>query len=260
VVAKSPIVTPIASPPDFAHPESDLSRYRLVVVPALYLVSDAGAENVRHYAERGGTVLITFFSGIVDPTDRVRLGGYPAPWCDLLGLRVQELAPLPDGRTVRLERLDATGGDGTGAAGTSAAGTGRLWQDLIDLHGATPLLTFSEGYLAGEAAATRHTHGQGAAFYLGTLPDRATLSRLAGRQAGLTLRTGLPRGAEAVRRGEYLFLISHLDQPVEIELGSACVDRLTSAVVGPRAVLARREVLVLACDTPGNESRGRAAR
>jgi beta-galactosidase len=81
------------------------------------LVSDAGAENVRRYAERGGTALITFFSGIVDPTDRVRLGGYPAPWRDL----------------------------------------------LIDLHGAAPLLTFSDGHLAGEAAATRHAHGQGEA-------------------------------------------------------------------------------------------------
>jgi beta-galactosidase len=152
------------------------------------------------------------------------------------------------------DALDATGGEGTGAAAAGAGGTGRLWQDVIDLHGATPLLTFSEGHLAGEAAATRHPHGQGEAFYLGTLPDRATLSRLvrrAGRQAGLTLRTSLPRGVEAVRRGEYLFLISHLDQPAEIELGSACLDRLTSAVVGPRAVLAPRDVLVLACDAPG---------
>jgi beta-galactosidase len=238
---------------DFAHPESDLSAYRLVLVPALYLVSDVGAENVRRYVERGGTALISFFSGIVDPNDRVRLGGYPAPWRDLLGLRVEELAPLPDGRTVGLEGPGAAAGDGTGPGGTDPAGTGRLWQDVIDLHGATPLLTFSEGHLAGEAAATRHAHGQGEAFYLGTLPDRATLSRLvhrAGRQAGLTLRSGLPRGVEAVQRGEYLFVISHLDQPAEVELGSACLDRLTSAVVGPRAVLGPRDVLVLACGVP----------
>ena len=80
---------------DFAHPESDLSGYRLVVVPALYLVTDAGADNVRRFVADGGTALVTFFSGIVDAQDRVRLGGYPAPWCELLGLRVEELAPLP---------------------------------------------------------------------------------------------------------------------------------------------------------------------
>ena len=44
---------------DFAHPESDLSGYRLVLVPALYLVSDAGADNVRRFVADGGTVLIT---------------------------------------------------------------------------------------------------------------------------------------------------------------------------------------------------------
>jgi beta-galactosidase len=229
---------------DFAHPESDLSGYRLLVVPALYLVSDVGADNVRRFVEGGGTALITFFSGIVDTRDRVRLGGYPAPWCDLLGLRVEELAPLPEGLAVRLE--------GPATAGASAAG--HLWQDVIDLRGATPVLSFAEGHLAGEAAATRHEYGRGEALYLGTLPDPATLGRLvewACRQAGLELRPGLPPGVEAVRRGEYLFLINHLDHPVELELGAKRLDLLTSAMVGPGAVLAPRDVLVLADGAPG---------
>lgn len=229
---------------DFAHPESDLSGYRLVLVPALYLVSDTGAGNVRRFVEDGGTALVTFFSGIVDTCDQVRLGGYPAPWCDLLGLRVEELAPLPEGSCVRLEGLDAA----------AAGAAGGLWQDVIDLRGASPLLRFAGGHLAGEAAATRHSCGRGEAFYLGTLPDRATLGRLVERvcrHAGLELRTGLPPGVEAVRRGEYLFLISHLDRPVELELGGEHLDLLTLATVGPRAVLAPRDALVLTSGGPG---------
>jgi beta-galactosidase len=227
---------------DFAHPESDLSGYRLVVVPALYLVSDAGADNVRRFVQDGGTALVTFFSGIVDPSDRVRLGGYPAPWCELLGLRVEELAPLPEGLAVRLEGLDAAAEDAAG----------RLWQDVIDLRGATALLCFTEGHLAGEAAATTHASGRGEALYLGTLPDRVTLGRVirrACRHAGLELRAGLPGGVEAVRRGDYLFLISHLDRAVEIDLGDKRLDLLTSTMVGPRAVLAPRDALVLASDS-----------
>jgi beta-galactosidase len=223
---------------DFAHPQSDLSQYRLVIVPALYLVTDAGADNVRRFVERGGTALVTFFSGIVDEHDRVRLGGYPAPWCDLLGLRVEELAPLPEGLTVRLAGLDSP-----------ADAAGRLWQDVIGLNGAAPVLSFAEGHLAGEPAATRHDYGRGAALYLGTLPDRATLSRLverACRHAGVERRTELPRGVEAVRRGDYLFLISHLDRPVEVELDASRLDLLTGAMVGPHAVLAPRDALVLA--------------
>jgi hypothetical protein len=45
--------------------------------------------------------------------------------------------------------------------------------------------------------------------------------------------------------------LESLEGAVEIELGSACLDRLTSAVLGLRTVLAPRDVLVLACDAPG---------
>jgi beta-galactosidase len=248
---------------DFAHPESDLSGYRLLLVPALYLVSDAGAENVRQFAAAGGTVAISFFSGIVDPGDRIRLGGYPAPWLDLLGLRVEEFAPLPAGAVVRLDgapvadgtsRTDATLAANATLTADTAPWTdgpdrvGRLWQDVIDLRGADPLLRYAEGHLAGQPAVTRHPYGRGEALYLGTLPDRASLRDLvqqACRQAGVDLRADVPPGVEMVRRGDYLFVISHLDLPVEIDLGGKGLDLLTSDIVGPAVVLGPRGVLVL---------------
>ena len=224
---------------DFAHPESDLSDYRLVIVPALYLVSDAGADNLRRFVADGGTILMSFFSGIVDPSDRIRLGGYPAPWRDLLGLRVEEFAPLPEGALVRLD----------GAQGTEdTGGVGRVWQDAIDLLGADPLLSYGDGQLVGRAAATRHPYGRGEAFYLGTLPDRATLRALeerAFRRAGVAFRTDVPPGVEAVRRGDYLFVISHLDHPVDLDLGGKSLDLLTADIVGPSVALGPRGVLVL---------------
>jgi beta-galactosidase len=50
---------------------------------------------------------------------------------------------------------------------------------------------------------------------------------------------------EAVSRGEYQFLISHLDRPVELDLGAKRLDLLTGVMVGPHAVLAPRDALVL---------------
>jgi len=202
-------------------------------------VSDAGADNVGRFAANGGTVLISFFSGIADPRDRIRLGGYPAPWRDLLGLRVEEFAPLPEGTVVELD----------GAPGAANPdGVGRVWQDVIDLRGAHPLLRYADGHLVGRPAATRHPHGRGEAFYLGTLPDRATLRSLveqACHRAGVAFRTDLPLGVEAVRRGDYLFVISHLDRPVDLDLGGKSLDLLTSDIVGPAVALAPRAVLVL---------------
>ena len=48
-----------------------------MVVPTLYLCSDALAPALEDVVARGGHVLVTYFSGIVDEHDHVRLGGYP---------------------------------------------------------------------------------------------------------------------------------------------------------------------------------------
>ncbi len=87
---------------DFAHPEADLRTYKLVVAPNLYQVSDAAAANLINYVRQGGRLVLGPFSGVSDPDERIRLGGYPAPFRDLLGLRVEEYWPLPDGEPLEL--------------------------------------------------------------------------------------------------------------------------------------------------------------
>lgn len=95
---------------------------------------------------------------------------------------------------------------------------------------------------------TRHSYGAGEAFYLGMLPDRATLRglvRQACGRAGVEFRTDVPPGVEVVRRGEHRFAISHLDRAVEIDLGGKSRDLFSSAIVGPGVVLPPRGVLIL---------------
>src|SRR5829696_4912553 len=58
-------------PVDFAHPGSDLSSYRLVIAPNLYLVTDDSVDNILRYVSDGGTLLMSFFSGIVDGRDHI---------------------------------------------------------------------------------------------------------------------------------------------------------------------------------------------
>lgn len=60
---------------DFAHPEADLTGHRLVVVPASYLLSRAGGDNLTRFVAGGGTLAVSHFSGIVDETDAVHEGG-----------------------------------------------------------------------------------------------------------------------------------------------------------------------------------------
>ena len=86
---------------DIVRPGADLSGYRLVVVPGLHLVRDRDAKTLDAAVAAGAHALVTFYSGIVDENDRVRPGGYPAVWRDLLGIRVEEFAPVLPGEDGR---------------------------------------------------------------------------------------------------------------------------------------------------------------
>jgi beta-galactosidase len=193
---------------DFARPEADLSPYKLVVVPNLYQVTDAAAQNLTRYVEGGGRLVMGPFSGVSDPDERIRLGGYPAPFRELLGLRIEEYWPLPDDRrpAVRSEAL----GDFTAAG----------WAEWLTAGPATPVATFTDGPLRGIPAILRNDYGAGTAWYVATLPEPAALACLltvARVEAGAEpVLPGLPPGIEAVRRGDKVFLLDHEHEGVEI--------------------------------------------
>ena len=118
---------------DLAQPEADLSGYRLLLAPALYLVTDEGAESLRRLVAGGGVLVVSFGSGLVDRAGQVRLGGYPGALRDLLGVRVEEFFPLPDGETVPL----------------SSGARGATWSELMTVTGAGVLASYAAGPLAG---------------------------------------------------------------------------------------------------------------
>ena len=169
---------------DLAQPEADLSGYRLLLAPALYLVTDEGAESLRRLVAGGGVLVVSFGSGLVDRAGQVRLGGYPGALRDLLGVRVEEFFPLPDGETVPLS---------SGARGVDLERA----DDGHRRRGAGQL----RGRAAGRRpAVTRHEVGQGSAWYLSTRAgQRRAHDQIIARGAG----RGRPGrgGARATGRG-----------------------------------------------------------
>ncbi|HEX6955719.1 MAG TPA: beta-galactosidase trimerization domain-containing protein, partial [Agromyces sp.] len=195
---------------DVVRPGADLSGYRLVVVPGLYLVSDTEAAALDAAVASGTHALVTFFSGIVDEHDRVRPGGYPGAWRDLLGIRVEEFAPVLPGTTLALE---------SGAAAS-------VWADRLDATDAAVVDRFADGPAAGRPAVTRRAgvDGAGDAWYLGTLLDGADLRDLVGRAldgAGVASAPGASADVEITRRvgdgRSWTFVVNHGAVDVEVE-------------------------------------------
>ncbi|MGY4899139.1 beta-galactosidase [Micromonospora aurantiaca (nom. illeg.)] len=219
---------------DVVHPSADLSRYRLVVVPTLYLVRDADADALRRFVETGGTAVVTYFSGIVDEHDHIRLGGYPGAFRDLLGVRVEEFFPLREGETVRLD-------DGARAD---------VWTEWLHAEGAEVLAAYTDGPLPGVPALTRHAVGAGAAWYVGTRLDDEATDRLVARllaETGVRPPVNAPAGVEVVRRRSadrsWLFVVNHTTEPARLAvsgvelLGGARCDGELEVPAGEVAVV-----------------------
>ena len=137
---------------DFRRSTDDLSSYGLVVVPMHYLMTDAGVDSLGSFAENGGTVVITYQSGIVDEDDHIRLGGYPGAFLSLTGTRIEEFYPLHEGEAVELTRY----------------GSGRVFSELGRSLTSEVLAEFAAGPTAGSPAITRNRVGTGTVYYVGT--------------------------------------------------------------------------------------------
>ncbi|GAB1822599.1 beta-galactosidase [Herbidospora sp. RD11066] len=187
---------------DFVHPSADISGYRLVVVPSAYLLTEGAAKNLQRYVEDGGTLVVSYFSGIVNENDTVHPGAYPGVLREVLGLSVEEFHPLREHETVALARPD---------------GVGRIWSERVRPAGARTVQSFATGPDAGHPAVTRHSLGAGTAWYVATATDdlRELLAEIVVR-AGVTPAGELPDALEMVRRGSYVFLINHADVPASV--------------------------------------------
>jgi beta-galactosidase len=215
---------------DFAGPESDLSRYPLVLAPSLYIVSEAAAAGLRAYVAAGGTLVVWYFSGIVDPSLRVWPGGYPGPLRDILGVRVEEVLPLGPQETVTLSTGDI----------------GSLWSECLHAETASIEATYAGGRLDGCPAFTRNRYGDGTAWYVSTQLDAAALGRFLGT---LTGRSEVGR-LELVRRRAsdgttWLFAINH--DSVARDVPGTGVDLLTGSTVDGVLTLAAGGCAVLRC-------------
>ncbi|MEO3752851.1 beta-galactosidase [Streptomyces sp. B6B3] len=229
---------------DFAHPDAAGSAgHPLVVVPALYLATAAAGAALSRYVADGGTLLVSYFSGIVDEHDAVHPGPHPGALREVLGLRVEEFQPLRAGQEVRID-----GPDG-------ARLRGDVWAETLLLDGAEPVWRYADGPAAGGPAVTRHAYGRGAAWYVSTRLDRADLDPVlaaAAADAGLASRDDLPHDVEVVRRtgetGTFVFVINHTGAEAKVPLASPGTELLTGTRADARLAVPAGAVRVVRLD------------
>lgn len=226
---------------DFVEPDADLNAYSLVIAPNLYLVTDAAASNLNEFVANGGTLLVTYFSGIVDENEHIRSGGYPALFRELLGLSIEEFIAYQSGDNNHIKTADGM------LFGNS------FWAEVIHPVGAEILAEYQQDYYAGGAAVTRNHFGRGWAYYLSTELEAAGLDWLLDEvlhQAEIQpVLAGLPAGVEALMRTgatkDWLFVLNHNAVTIEVLIDKPGRDLLSSKEVTVRLELPANGVAVI---------------
>jgi beta-galactosidase len=211
---------------DFARPNEDLSKYKIVFAPSLHLLSGGEADRLKLFVQNGGTLISTFNTGLVDEHSIAPDTGYPHDLTDLFGLEVQESDMLPPSEENHLTFK--------GAFPTSYLHTARLWCDLIEPKGCQILATYAKDFYAGKPAITLNNFGLGKAVYIGTqshqhfYDDLVTWLR---QTAGLHPLLKVPENIEvSLREREgtrVYFLLNHQNSPVCVQFYKPMHDFLT---------------------------------
>lgn len=141
---------------DLVPVDADLSKYKLVAAPVLYMIKEGMQERLTDFVMQGGALVTTYMSGIVDQSDNVHLGGYPGPLRELAGIWVEEIDALAPEQS-----------NGVSLVNEELSGTSNLVSDLIHLENAEALAHYTSNFYAGMPAVTKNTFGDGTVYYFG---------------------------------------------------------------------------------------------
>jgi len=222
---------------------SDLSGYRLVVVPNAYLASGELTSALTAFVAGGGTLVCSFFSGVADENNQVVQPAYPGAFRALVGAYIDEYWPARPG-----EEFSVDFAEGGGCAAN-------WWQESILPETGTVVARFSSGALAGRPAVLSNEVGAGRVVYIGTRLDEAGLAVvLLGAAAAVGIRPVVgdaPRYVEATRRAgdsaDYLFLLNHSGtEPAVLAIEPGGTDLITGSPVPGSFTLPPLAVAVVA--------------
>ncbi len=231
---------------DIVRPDSDLSQYKIVTAPLLYMVKPGVDQNLNAFVSGGGTLISSFFSGIVDENDLVTTGGYPGKLRELFGIWVEEwdaLLPEEKNSMVISEK-------GKYLADRYDCG---LLCDLIHPETAKSLACYGADFYQGTSCLTVNQYGKGLAYYIGTDPDKAFLSDFVKgvcTEKCVTPPMITPGGVEVTRRyaqdgRAFTFLINHNMEKTDVCLDKDYRDMLTDSVISGYFTLPQMGAAVL---------------
>jgi len=141
-------------PVDVITKEQEFSTYKLLIVPMLYLASEETISRLKTFVQNGGTLVMTYISGIVNEHDLTYLGGWHKDLQEIFGMKPVETDTLyPNDRnyvTYRNQSYEL-----------------KDYVTVLEVKSATIDGIYQEDFYANTPAVTSHHFGEGKSHYIG---------------------------------------------------------------------------------------------
>ena len=143
---------------DFVFPEdADFSRYKLLIVPALYISDDALLTRIADYVKNGGHVVMTFKSGFANENSAVRSVRAPGPLREAAGFSYQEFSNLEHPLALKDDPFHV-----------GAENKASYWAEFLMPEHARPIAWYDHPFFGKWPAITENSFGSGTLLYQGT--------------------------------------------------------------------------------------------
>ena len=222
---------------DFVFPESDnFADYKVLIVPPLYVASDALLKRLTEYVKNGGQLVVAFKSGFTNEYSTVRWDMMPGPLRAAAGFHYQEFSSLKQPLALKMDPY-RVGKDNKVSE----------WAEMIVPDTAQALAYYDHPFFEKYAAITRNEFGKGVLTYEGSvLSDKLQSAVLIGvlKDAGLTgPDQGLPENVRVKHgqngRGKTLhFYLNYSSEPQTVQYAyGAGADLLSQKAVTNQATV-----------------------
>jgi beta-galactosidase len=239
---------------DITAPNADLSSYKLIIAPALHLVTDATAENLKRYVQAGGTLVVTQRTGVKDESNTVVNQRLPGLLAEVCGVEVEDYDSLSSHMRNSLEFTIPE------LAGGKYVPVGVLC-DILKPNSATVVARYSQDYYVGKPAITLNRFGAGRAIYIGAVGGAQLYDLLAKwllDTTGLQDTIATPDRVEVTERTQgdksLHFVLNHNDSPQTIHLERSYMNLLNRKQLKGDVQLDPLDVLILTSSGPESKT------
>lgn len=151
---------------DIINSDCDFSKYELVIIPYMIIMSDEFKERLKKYVYDGGKVLFTPRCAYKDIDNNLVLGKrLPVDLQDLTGIVIEENNSLLMNQSCEVKYNGLTG-------------QGFVFEELLKTVGAKSLIDYINNDFGDFIAVSVNDYGKGKSYYMGTSLDETILNSL----------------------------------------------------------------------------------